>query len=511
MSNSKKQEPVARVLYSFILFVVVLCTTLFAAFCFPGEMLIIGALFLLTAASFGLFGYFVAKYVSEVLKQKDEEYNSILKSEKASYLLLKKSFDEIYNRMTTIEVHTKDPMTEVINAQKAIAKVSINRSKENADAIMNANEKVLELVFDISDRVDNLSNEVKKTDTTADVKDIIERQRIIEREIKEVELGIRNQILEMSTRIQAMQQIPPQVVMAPLPQMQTPPPVAPMGMGMMGSEPAPRMQMNDEPVPELPNDLGNMDLGALDGGAMSSFAVDTDQLAGGIPELGDLSADAQLPPIDAEPETTAEPEAVAEPEPIAEPEPVVEPEPVAEPEPAADLPPMPDLSDPNHVMSPDEIAALMANMNAGGAAAEPEPVVEPEPEPAADLPPMPDLSDPNHVMSPDEIAALMANMNAGGEAAAEPEPVVEPEPEPAADLPPMPDLSDPNHVMSPDEIAALMANMNAGGDVASEPEPVAEPEPEPEPAVDLPPMPDLSDPNRSMSPEEIAALFANLG
>ena len=141
--KNKQQEPVARVLYSFILFVVVLCTTLFASFCFPGEMLIIGALYVLTAGSFGLFGYFVSRYISEVAKQKDEEFNSILKSEKASYLLLKKSFDEIYNRMVTIEDHTKDPMTEIINAQKAIAKVSINRSKENADAIMNANEKVL--------------------------------------------------------------------------------------------------------------------------------------------------------------------------------------------------------------------------------------------------------------------------------------------------------------------------------------------------------------------------------
>ena len=99
----------------------------------------------------------------------------------------------------------------------------------------------------------------------------------------------------------------------------------------------------------------------------------------------------------------------------------------------------------------------------------------------------------------------------------EPKPIVEPEPIPEAEeKPSMPDLSDPNKMMSPDDIAALFANM--GGDSAPaaepvvEPEPIVEPEPMPEPVVEeKPPMPDLSDPNKSLSPDEIAALFANLG
>ena len=159
--------------------------------------------------------------------------------------------------------------------------------------------------------------------------------------------------------------------------------------------------------------------------------------------------------------------------------------------------------------------------------AEPEPVseLEPMPEPVAEeLPPMPDLSDPNKMMSPDDIAALLANMSAESsvvaEEAAEPEPIAEPEPEPAVEeLPPMPDLSDPNKIMSPDEIEALLASMaadtaNAASlpdvEIVEEEEPELEPIPEPV-AEELPPMPDLSDPNRQMSPDEIAALFANLG
>ena len=112
-------------------------------------------------------------------------------------------------------------------------------------------------------------------------------------------------------------------------------------------------------------------------------------------------------------------------------------------------------------------------------------------------------------------------MRADGPPAAEllidPGLIVEPESIPVAEeKPPMPDLSDPNKMMSPDDIAALFANM--GGDSAPaaepvvEPEPIVEPEPMPEPVVEeKPPMPDLSDPNKSLSPDEIAALFANLG
>ena len=60
-------------------------------------------------------------------------------------------------------------------------------------------------------------------------------------------------------------------------------------------------------------------------------------------------------------------------------------------------------SNPNHMMTPEEIAALIAE--------ESEPITEEEPvsEPAAE-PVIEANSDPNHMMTPEEIAALFANM-----------------------------------------------------------------------------------------------------
>ena len=69
------------------------------------------------------------------------------------------------------------------------------------------------------------------------------------------------------------------------------------------------------------------------------------------------------------------------------------------------------------------------------------------------------------------------------------EPIAEPEPA-------INETFDPNKPMSPEEIAALFASMESTS------EPTPEPEPEPAPA-------DV-DPNRPMSPEEIAALFASM-
>ena len=65
---------------------------------------------------------------------------------------------------------------------------------------------------------------------------------------------------------------------------------------------------------------------------------------------------------------------------------------------------MPDMSDPNRAMSPEDIAALIANTAAENLPETTEKFVEEE------KPPMPDMSDPNKAMSPEDIAALIANM-----------------------------------------------------------------------------------------------------
>ena len=179
-------------------------------------------------------------------------------------------------------------------------------------------------------------------------------------------------------------------------------------------------------------------------------------------------------------------------------------------------------ADDNHKMSPDEIAALFAQMQGEPApAAEPAPTAEQEPEvrseekpaeipvteaaepeaepePVAEAPkeePIAAPADDNHKMSPDEIAALFAQMQGEPEPAAESEPVNEAveetteiqqpesvsEPESVAEAPkeePIAAPADDNHKMSSDEIAALFAQMQGDPKPTAEPEVEAEPETE---------------------------------
>ena len=71
---------------------------------------------------------------------------------------------------------------------------------------------------------------------------------------------------------------------------------------------------------------------------------------------------------------------------------------------------------------------------------------------------------------------------------------------------------DANKMMTPEEIAALIAGSQEEELPESMEQPVVE-ESSVEEAKEeetAPPMPDLSDPNKKMSPEDIAALIANL-
>ncbi len=106
-------------------------------------------------------------------------------------------------------------------------------------------------------------------------------------------------------------------------------------------------------------------------------------------------------------------------------------------------------------------------------------------------------ADPNQMLSADDIAALFAQ--------AEAEEISEPEPEPIAE-------ADPNQMLSADDIAALFAAANGAG-TESEPEIVPEDEPaeeKPEDAFASSGV-DLSDPNKTLSADDIAALFASMG
>ena len=404
MQDKKQKKAKIQVIFLILISTLVLLADFYAIINYPKEYMLIAAITVIFLIC--LWGVISGFFSLNALKEdrREEQYDSIFKSEKASYLMLRKYFDEIEEKIEMLQKESRIPTEDIINAQKAIAKVVINRNKENADAIMSSNEQLVETFEQLENRLKESNDfiiESQKNVIYENLKDIMEKQQALSDSIKDMEIRLSQTITANPIQFTANVEVPKQPTDAP--------------------QAAPVMEPIPEPVVE-------------------EAAI-------------------------VEPEPESEPVAVIEPEPVTEalhvpePEPVTEaPEPVVEPSPAAEEAVADTTnSDTNRQLSADEIAALFASANGGTGEAESEPPAE---EAVADT----TNSDPNRQLSADEIAALFASANGGtGEAKSEPateavtEPVPEVKEEPAK--PPVVDLNNTNRNLTPDEIAALFSSM----------------------------------------------------
>ena len=103
-------------------------------------------------------------------REREEQYQDILKAEKASYLIFQQKFQDLDNKLNFIG--QKIMPLEIMNAsnqkmiasmrdalgeeQKKIAKVLISRSKENADALINSNGQLMGHMNDLLQTVGSM-------------------------------------------------------------------------------------------------------------------------------------------------------------------------------------------------------------------------------------------------------------------------------------------------------------------------------------------------------------------
>ena len=347
-----------------------------------------------------------------------ERYEDLYNAQKASYLIVRKSFEELSKRLEDLEQVNNLPAEEIINAQKAVAKLTISRNKENALALMESNESLIEQLSSlerelkqnnssIAERQEKLLEQTKK--------DLIERNRDLER-----------QLLELQAKVAENRQI----VMPP-----------------MYAQPAPQMMPQQMDTVSRQQDIKHDDY-AQEETDISFDGYDTPTVAEAPSEEPELKTIAETIPTETEEhyvESDEDAETDTESEIAVETEPVIEAEAEATPEPVPTVAPVSD--DPNHVMTPDEIAAMFAGASTAESQVEAEPIAEPVVEETAEAEPV-----------------IEAEAEPAIEAEAEPEAVVEekaaePVEEKAATS--VPDLSnnDPNKMLTPEEIEKLFANL----------------------------------------------------
>lgn len=460
--KNKDSKARMQMIFGILLFAFIFMAELYAIVNFPKMFIVLvvlaaADLICLYVAIRGVISVYETKYA-----RREEQYESIFKSEKASYLMLKKYFEEISVKLAYMEEASKIPTEEIVNAQKGIAKVIIKRSHENTDALMNSYEQLLDRFDTFQKGMDGFGTvagaykdeilSACKDEISSVQKDGKEQEHSQDKEIaaklQEIIIAMKDMELRLNQTIMNSQKV---VVSQPQVSVPVATPVEP--------QPAPQNHVEETPV---------------------------------------------------EPEISPEPEESMEPEPEISPdlEESMEPEPEISPEPEESMEPEPEISpEPEESMEPDpEILPDIPE----------EESFEPEEEPpimAADeiIPPDPEeaIEEAEELVEPDPIPEDAIVEEANDENL------------PEEELSPMPDLSDPNRAMSPDEIAALFANMGNDNNADKveepaeetvEPEDIPEPIEEPEAVKEAPLQPEEpADPNKALSPDEIAALFASMG
>ena len=460
--KNKDSKARMQMIFGILLFAFIFMAELYAIVNFPKMFIVLvvlaaADLICLYVAIRGVISVYETKYA-----RREEQYESIFKSEKASYLMLKKYFEEISVKLAYMEEASKIPTEEIVNAQKGIAKVIIKRSHENTDALMNSYEQLLDRFDTFQKGMDGFGTvagaykdeilSACKDEISSVQKDGKEQEHSQDKEIaaklQEIIIAMKDMELRLNQTIMNSQKV---VVSQPQVSVPVATPVEP--------QPAPQNHVEETPV---------------------------------------------------EPEISPEPEESMEPEPEISPdlEESMEPEPEISPEPEESMESEPEISpEPEESMEPDP--EILPDIPEGES-------FEPEEEPpvmAADeiIPPDPEesIEEAEELVEPDPIPEDAIVEEANDENL------------PEEELSPMPDLSDPNRAMSPDEIAALFANMGnddnadkAGEPVEEkvEPEDIPEPIEEPEAVKEAPLQPEEpADPNKALSPDEIAALFASMG
>ena len=400
----------------------------------PRAIVLLTVFSVLTMAGMAVTLFLREKQKERDRKEMDERFEYIFKTEKAMFLLIKKTEDQF----SSLDRKLEDSIEKVIKTQKAAAKIMVNRSRENADAIMNSNDKVMERFLDYEEKLDQ-NNELigaQKASAEENFGKIVEKQTEIAASVDNLLDSVKKEIEQLADRLESSIQTVAEHEAAP---------------------------------------------------SMDSFGIHEPEYRVQV----DTAADANTSAVNefmAVPETTPEPEPQPEPEPLpdldaSEPLPDLD---ASEPLPGLDASePLPDLNAEPEKSPLDDIGLFDDGLNLNfdgieGFGDELKAVNEelhPEQAQAEEVPDLsggsedaPSLDDSAGDLSGfDDGIGVFPTIDDGTEAPPvvdeeiiNGEPVIEdilPEQKEPEPKPPAPDLSDPNKLMTPDEIAALIANM----------------------------------------------------
>ena len=261
----------------------------------PGNFVVFSIITILMLVWIFIFTRQMVKFQQQKRKKETEQLEELFRGQKANYLQQKKVSEQIAEVKTLLQ-HAS--VEDIVTAQKALAKVTISRSRENAEALMNSNDEVRQKMNQLLEDVSAVSekmSEQQKAMIDEHIKGMLEREEQILGKLQEIDDSVKNEISEAVEKLQTVAVTP---AAEPMPQ---------------AAEPVFEPEAVEEPLPELEPEVAEESL----------------------PELEPEAVEEPLPEL--EPEVTEEPLPELEPEVAEKPLPELEPEVAEEPLPDLDF------------------------------------------------------------------------------------------------------------------------------------------------------------------------------
>ena len=375
-AGSKKKADFSgvQIIFSAIALAVLFILELYVMLNFPTDYRMLGIFGVLMLAALYLLIISIQKKMYQKETRMQEQYDMLLRSEKASYLMLKKTYEMMEKRMGQMEQTASVPADNIINAQKAIAKVTINRNRENAEALLNSNDQVMDMLEAFQEKF-HANNEAlmnnQKTLIDQNNQDILSKQQELLSNISELDEYLKSGKIQDDLKSQLERTIEESIREAAAYQAEKIASEVKTEAASMAKEAA-KTEAQAAPVVEE-------EVLEPESVVQSEVAEETpivEEVVEPAVEEASIVEETVEPVVEEAPIVEEAVEPVVEETPIVEEavEPVVEETPIVEEavEPAAEETPVeaepvndtpaPDLSDPNRMMTPEEIAALIANM-----------------------------------------------------------------------------------------------------------------------------------------------------
>ena len=397
MDKNSEKNVRFRINITLLIAVVLLVADLYAMINMPQKFIILAIITALFLVAIYFLVDSISIYLMAEKNRKEEQYDSIFKSEKASYLLLRKTFDDLYELIEKGNQSRKANVEDIIHAQKAVAKVSIGRSKENADALMNSNDHIMDkismLEAVLSDNVSHPAPETNKNDS-AYAQNILDNQNKILQQLEVLQntlntIGADAKIAAESAKKNFFTE---ERILAEENKIEKEEPqVQEAAVEEIPSAAGEATVMEETPIEEVPSDMEETPI-EEEPSAMEETPIEED------PSVMEATPFEEEPSVMEETPIEEEP-SVMEETPIEEVPSDMEETSIGKEEVSS---PEEDLSKYDDIMV-DTLTDSDDNVPVEKIPLEDETVVDDEPA-------MPDLSDPNKVMTPDEIAALIANL-----------------------------------------------------------------------------------------------------